>query len=57
VLLQVLFHARIAAERRAFGVDDVARGLVDKLVRRHPHVFAGAEGVATPPTCSATGTG
>jgi len=40
VLLQVLFHARIAAERRAFGVDDVARGLVDKLVRRHPHVFA-----------------
>jgi XTP/dITP diphosphohydrolase len=40
VLLQVLFHARIAAERRAFGIDDVARGLVDKLVRRHPHVFA-----------------
>ena len=40
VLLQVLFHARIAAERRAFGIDDVAHGLVDKLVRRHPHVFA-----------------
>jgi len=39
VLLQVLFHARIAAERRAFGIDDVASGLVDKLVRRHPHVF------------------
>jgi XTP/dITP diphosphohydrolase len=46
VLLQVLFHARIAAERGAFAVDDVARALVDKLVRRHPHVFAGAEGVA-----------
>jgi len=45
VLLQVLFHARIAAERRAFSIDDVARGLSDKLVRRHPHVFAGAEGV------------
>ena len=45
VLLQVLFHARIAAERRAFGIDDVARALVDKLVRRHPHVFADAEGV------------
>jgi XTP/dITP diphosphohydrolase len=45
VLLQVLFHARIAAERQAFGVDDVARTLVDKLVRRHPHVFAGVEGV------------
>jgi XTP/dITP diphosphohydrolase len=45
VLLQVLFHARIAAERRAFGVDDVARALTDKLVRRHPHVFAGVEGI------------
>jgi XTP/dITP diphosphohydrolase len=44
VLLQVLFHARIAAERHAFGVDDVARALTDKLVRRHPHVFAGTEG-------------
>lgn len=44
VLLQVLFHARIAAERHAFGVDDVARALSDKLVRRHPHVFAGADG-------------
>ena len=43
VLLQVLFHARIAAERGAFGVDDVARGLAEKLVRRHPHVFAAAE--------------
>ncbi|SDO31013.1 XTP/dITP diphosphohydrolase [Nakamurella panacisegetis] len=47
VLLQVLFHARIAAERdRALGgfdVDDVAADLVDKLIRRHPHVFAGAE--------------
>jgi XTP/dITP diphosphohydrolase len=40
VLLQVLVHARIAAERRAYGIDDVARGLADKLVRRHPHVFA-----------------
>jgi len=45
VLLQVLFHARIAAERRAFSIDDVARGLSDKLIRRHPHVFAGAEGI------------
>lgn len=42
VLLQVVFHARVAAERGAAGwtVDDVAAGLVDKLVRRHPHVFA-----------------
>ncbi len=43
VLLQVLFHARLAQEAEpAWSVDDVARGLVDKLVRRHPHVFAGA---------------
>src|SRR3954469_18110595 len=46
VLLQVLFNARIAAEGLEPGtgwdVDDVATGLVDKLVRRHPHVFADA---------------
>jgi MazG family protein len=43
VLLQVLFHARIAAERTdgtGFTIDDVASGIADKLVRRHPHVFA-----------------
>ena len=43
VLLQVLFHARIAAERTdgsGFTIDDVARGIADKLVRRHPHVFS-----------------
>jgi XTP/dITP diphosphohydrolase len=41
VLLQVLFHARIAAERPdGFTVDDVADALVAKLIRRHPHVFA-----------------
>jgi XTP/dITP diphosphohydrolase len=43
VLLQVVFHARIAAERddgTSFTVDDVADGIVAKLVRRHPHVFA-----------------
>ena len=40
VLLQVVFHAQIAQDRRAFGIDDVARGIADKLVRRHPHVFA-----------------
>ena len=39
VLLQVVFHARVAAERGAFDVDDVARGLAAKLRRRHPHVF------------------
>jgi XTP/dITP diphosphohydrolase len=45
VLLQVLFHARVAEEDGAdpFGVDDVAAELVGKLVGRHPHVFAGAD--------------
>jgi NTP pyrophosphatase (non-canonical NTP hydrolase) len=45
VLLQVLFHARVAAEDPAdpFTVDDVAAGLVDKLISRHPHVFAGGD--------------
>lgn len=40
VLLQVVFHAQVAADRRAFGIDDVARGIAQKLVHRHPHVFA-----------------
>jgi XTP/dITP diphosphohydrolase len=46
LLLQVLFHARITQELppgEAFGIEDVAGDLVDKLVGRHPHVFAGAE--------------
>lgn len=46
VLLQVVFHSRLAEERTdgtGWTVDDVAAGLVEKLVRRHPHVFAGAE--------------
>jgi XTP/dITP diphosphohydrolase len=44
VLFQVVFHARLAEERADPGrwtVDDVAAGLVEKLVRRHPHVFGG----------------
>ncbi|MEO3782526.1 MazG family protein [Actinocorallia sp. B10E7] len=41
VLMQVAFHAVVAAERGedGFTIDDVAEGIVDKLVRRHPHVF------------------
>jgi XTP/dITP diphosphohydrolase len=53
VLLQVVFHARVAAERTdgtGFDIDDVATGIVEKLIRRHPHVFgdvkvSGAEDV------------
>jgi tetrapyrrole methylase family protein/MazG family protein len=43
LLFQVVFHATIASERGAFTLDDVARGIHDKLVHRHPHVFAGVE--------------
>lgn len=43
VLLQVVFHSRIAQEHDTdpFDIDEVARGIVEKLRRRHPHVFAG----------------
>jgi XTP/dITP diphosphohydrolase len=45
LLLQVYFHARIASEDpdAPFTIDDVAADIVDKLVHRHPHVFAGLE--------------
>lgn len=39
VLLQVVLHARLAEERGAFDLDDVARGLTAKMIRRNPHVF------------------
>ncbi len=39
VLLQVVFHAQIADEEQRFSIDDVAGSIVEKLVRRHPHVF------------------
>jgi XTP/dITP diphosphohydrolase len=48
VLLQVLFHARVAQEQPGgFDIDAVAADLVAKLVTRHPHVFAGSEQVDT----------
>ncbi len=48
VLLQVLFHARVAQETTAgFDIDAVAGALVAKLVARHPHVFGGSEEVRT----------
>jgi len=45
LLLQVVFHARVAAEASGggFDIDDVADAIVTKLVRRHPHVFAGEQ--------------
>src|SRR5258707_120336 len=40
LLLQVVFHARMAEEQGAFAFDDVANAINDKMIRRHPHVFA-----------------
>src|SRR5258707_1856757 len=39
LLLQVVFHARMAEETGAFDFDAVAHGIADKMIRRHPHVF------------------
>lgn len=41
LLLQVVFHARMAAEAGSFTLADVARGIADKMERRHPHIFNG----------------
>jgi MazG family protein len=43
VLLQVAFHSQMAADDAAWDVDDVAQGIVEKLIRRHPHVFGEME--------------
>lgn len=43
VLLQVAFHSVIGEEEGTFGYDDVERAIVDKLIERHPHVFADRE--------------
>ncbi len=46
LLFQVVYHARMAEEAGRFAFADVARAIADKMVRRHPQVFAGAEAVA-----------
>ena len=42
LLLQVVFIAQMASEAGVFNASDVVRGLTDKMIRRHPHVFAGS---------------
>ncbi len=42
LLLQVVFHSRMAEEAGAFAFDDVAQAICDKMIRRHPHVFGDA---------------
>lgn len=43
LLFQVVFHAQMASETGLFDFDDVVRAIIDKMVRRHPHVFARSE--------------
>ncbi|MGI6605229.1 MAG: nucleoside triphosphate pyrophosphohydrolase [bacterium] len=43
LLLQVVFHARLAEEAGAFDINDVVQGIVKKMIRRHPHVFGETE--------------
>lgn len=43
LLLQVVYHARIAEESGGFGFNDVAEGISEKMIRRHPHVFGDVE--------------
>ncbi|MCH9694761.1 MAG: nucleoside triphosphate pyrophosphohydrolase [Gammaproteobacteria bacterium] len=46
LLLQVVFHAQMAAEGDIFDFDDVARGIAEKMIRRHPHVFGSNDQIA-----------
>ena len=48
LLLQVVFHARMAEEQAAFSFGDVVEAITAKMIRRHPHVFAGTDGRLTP---------
>jgi len=49
LLFQVVFHARMAEEAGKFDFADVAAGICDKMLRRHPHVFGSAEEIAAGP--------
>src|ERR1700719_3853392 len=48
LLLQVVFHARMAEEQNAFSFGDVVEAITRKMIRRHPHVFADRDGKLTP---------
>ncbi len=48
LLLQVVFHARMAEEQNAFSFGDVVEAITAKMIRRHPHVFADKDGRLTP---------
>ena len=47
LLMQVVLHARIAEEEGLFNMDDVIQSIIDKMIRRHPHVFGDSDGPGT----------
>lgn len=47
LLLQVVFHAELAREEGRYDLDDIARGVCEKLVRRHPHVYGESDAAST----------
>ena len=49
LLLLIVMHAQIAAEEKRFDIDEIARGISEKLIRRHPHVFAKRRPAAAQP--------
>jgi ATP diphosphatase len=60
LLLQVVFHAQMASDRRLFDFSDVVECICDKMIRRHPHVFGDASGASdrgagSPPAPSSEG--
>jgi len=48
LMMQIVFQAALRREQGAFGIDNVVDSISDKLIRRHPHIFANVEGVDTP---------
>ena len=56
LLLQVVFHARMAEEQNAFAFGDVVEAITRKMIRRHPHVFADKDGQLTPADVKGAGT-
>ena len=56
LLLQVVFHARMAQEQGAFDFGDVVQAITEKLIRRHPHVFGDARGMTPARSSRACGT-
>ncbi len=55
LLFQVVFHAQMASEKNQFNFVDVVNEINNKLIRRHPHVFAGNKTAKTKKSCIASG--